>query len=87
MAPNKDQPRQEVKANVARLAKVHRLKTFDDISLIDEFAARYGQHPNDVFDNTDFGTLTYLTIKWKESAEYQERYQHIWHEINQTPAK
>lgn len=87
MATGKDQPKQEVKKNVANLAKVNRLATFDDLSLIDRYAERYGQDPNWVYDNVDFGTIINLAIMHHEINEYNERYQHIWQEINTPPTK
>jgi len=57
------------------------------LDLIDQYAARFGQDPNWVFDNVDFGTVTQFIVKWKYQAEYNERFQFIWHEINSPPSK
>lgn len=85
MVPNKDQPKKEAKQNVARLAKVHRLNPYDDLSLIGTYAERFGQDPDWVYDNTSFGTIINFAIMWKETSEYNERFQHIWQEIHTAP--
>jgi hypothetical protein len=72
---------------VARLAKVHRLADFDDLSLIDRYAERYSQDPNWVYDNVDFGTVLGMAIMHHEIDEYNERYQYIWQEISTPPTK
>lgn len=72
---------------MANLAKVHRLTTFDDLSLIDRYAERYGQDPNWVYDNVDFGTIINLAIMHHEIDEYNERYSFIWNEIHSAPTK
>lgn len=87
MEPNKDQPKADVKKNVAILAKVNKLNKFDDLDLIDQFSTRFGQDPDWVYDNTSFLTIINFLIKWKEEAEYRERYNFIYEEINRPPAK
>jgi hypothetical protein len=87
MEGNPDQPRKDIKANVANLAKVGRLVKFDDLSLIERYASKFGVDPDWVYDNTSFGTIANFAIMWKEMDEYQERYQYIWAEINTPPTK
>lgn len=72
---------------MARLAKVHLLNAYDDLDFIDQYAARFGQDPDWVYDNISFGTIVNFAVKWKLQAEYQERFQFIWSEIHQTPTK
>ena len=87
MEPNKDQPKAEIKKNVSIMAKAGRLVKFDDLDLIDQYASRFGQDPDYVYDNTSFGTIVNFMMKWKEQGEYQERFNFIWHEINAPPTK
>jgi hypothetical protein len=72
---------------VARLAKVNLLYGYDDLDLIDQYATRFGQDPNHVYDHIDFSTVVNFCVKWKLEAEYRERFEFIWAEINQTPTK
>lgn len=69
------------------MAKVHRLNGFDDLSLIDQYAQKFGLDPDWVYNHTPFGTLMNFVVMWKEQAEYNERFQFIWHEINNVPSK
>ena len=85
MEPNPEQPKNDVKANVAKLAKVHRLQPFDDLDLIDKYAARFGLDPDRVYYDTSFGTIINFMTKWKEQDEFQERFNFIWHEIHTVP--
>lgn len=72
---------------MARLAKVHLLNGYDDLELIDQYATRFGQDADWVYNNTSFGTVINFCIKWKEQAEYNERFQFIWQEIHTIPSK
>jgi hypothetical protein len=87
MEPNKDQPKADVKKNVAALARVNRLNKFDDLFLIEKFATKFSQDPDRVYDETSFGTIINFHILWKEQEEYNERYQSIWAEVNTPPSK
>ena len=69
------------------MAKAGRLVKFDDLDLIDQYASRFGQDPDWVYDNTSFGTIVNFMCKWKEQSEYQERFSFIWGEINTPPTK
>jgi hypothetical protein len=72
---------------VAALAKVQTLRRYDDLSIIDGYASRFGCDPDDVFLTSETGTVLEFTIMWKEQAEFQERFGEIWREINTTPTK
>jgi hypothetical protein len=85
MEPNKEQPKADVRRSVAALAKVNRLYPFDDLSLIDKYARRFGLDPDWVYHNTAFGTITGFHVMWKEQEEYQERFEHIYREVNTAP--
>ena len=87
MEPNAIQPKKDIKANVAKLAKVNLLHGFEDLHLIGRFAENFGLHPDDVYYNTSFGTIANFFIMWKEQDEYQERYSYIWEEVSKPPAK
>lgn len=78
---NPDQPRAELKKNVAAMAKVGRLKKFDDLSIIGKYAEHFGLDPDYVFNNTSFDTVMYFMEMWKESDEYNERFNYIWSEL------
>lgn len=69
------------------MAKVHKLRGFDDLDLIDEYASRFGLDPDWVYDHTSFGTIINFAEKWKEQAEFRERFNFIWQEINTSPSK
>ncbi len=69
------------------MAKVHRLNGYDDLSIIDNFAQKFGQNPDWVYDHTSFGTVINFAALWKEKEEYSERFNFIWQEVNQPPRK
>jgi hypothetical protein len=56
---------------------VAKLSPFADVSLIEKYAARFGQDPNWVCDNIDFNTIIMFNEKWLKEEEYQERYNEI----------
>lgn len=87
MEPGKDQPRQDVKRNVAQLAKSNLLLPFSDLNIIGAYASAFGLDPDYVYDNTGFGTIANFHVMWKEQQEYSERYSHIWDEVNRPPTK
>ena len=70
MAPTPGQPKAEAKSNVARMAKAHRLNPYNDLSLISNYAAKFGLDPDWVYDHTSFGTIISFATMWKESDEY-----------------
>jgi quinol monooxygenase YgiN len=55
--------------------------------LIEAFAERFGQHPDSVYTDTSFDTIIYFSEKWKNQAEYQERYQNIERMMTESKAK
>lgn len=63
------------------MAEVWRLKKFDELSLIGTYAEKFSLDPDHVFCNTSFNTVMNFLWKWKESDEYQERYQFIYSEL------
>ena len=87
MVPGKFQPKQDIKKTVSQMARVNRLNLFDDLHLIGKFAERFGKHPDDVYDNTSFGTITNFMVMWKEQSEYDERFQYFWEDANKPPKK
>lgn len=87
METNEIQPKKDLKRTAARLAKSNLLNGFDDLHIIDRFSERFGLHPDEVYYNTDFGTITNFLVMWKEQEEYQERYSYIWEELNKPAAK
>lgn len=64
------------------MAEVRRLHPFDDLSLIGNYAERFGLDPDYVFANTRFDTLIAFTVMWKEEDEYRERYEYLYTEVN-----
>lgn len=66
------------------MAKVQRLNPFDDLSLIDRFAQKFGLNPDQVYLDSSFNTVINFAVMWKEMDEYNERFSYIWSEI-QTP--
>jgi hypothetical protein len=63
------------------MAEVEKLRKFDDLSLIGNYAERFGLDPDEVFIKTSFDTVIKFKWMWKESEEYQERYQYIYGEL------
>lgn len=72
---------------MARLAKVNKLYGYEDLDLIDQYAQKFSQDPDHVYDHVSFGTIMNFAIKWKEEAEYRERFEFVWHEIHTAPTK
>lgn len=64
------------------MARVNLLNGFDDLSMIDTFARRFSQHPDEVCDNTPFGTVVNFLEMWKEQDEYQERFNFFWQDAH-----
>lgn len=69
------------------MARVNRLHSFEDLSLIDTYAARFGRDPDWVYDHTSFGTIINFAVMWKEQSEFNERFNFIWQEVHTTPTK
>lgn len=63
------------------MAQVGKLRKFDDLSLIGQYAQKFGMDPDEVFEKTSFDTLMNFHWMWKESDEYQERYQYLYGEL------
>jgi len=64
------------------MAKWQRLTPHADIGLIGDFAERFGLDPDWVFENKSFDTVIAFAVESKERAEYRERYNFIWSELN-----
>lgn len=64
------------------MAEVWRLKPFDDLDLIERYAEKFGRDPDEVYAKTRFDTLISFAVKWKEEAEYRERYENIYMELS-----
>lgn len=69
------------------MAEVHRLNRFDDLSIIDKYAARFARDPDEVYACTEFNTVLNFCVMWKEMDEYNERFSYIWSEIQAPPAR
>jgi hypothetical protein len=54
-------------------AEAHLLDPFNYLDMIEKFASRFGQHPDDVFNNTSFGTIANFVIKWVKEGEFNDR--------------
>ncbi len=72
---------------IAKLAGVKKLAGYADLNLIEAFAERFGLHPDDVYTDTSFDTIILFNEKWKNQAEYQERYQNIERMMTESKAK
>ncbi len=64
----------EKRKQISEMAEVNRLKPFQYLSLIGDFAQRFAQHPDFVYSNTSFETITNFAIEEKEKREFNERY-------------
>ena len=69
---------------IANLAGVKKLAGYGDLNLIEAFAERFSLHPDDVYTDTSFDTIILFNEKWKNQAEYQERYQNIERMMNES---
>jgi hypothetical protein len=63
----------EFKQEVAKQAKVDKLDSLFDLSIIDRFAHRYGKLPREILTERTDDVLPFLFL-WKEQEEYRERY-------------
>lgn len=64
------------------MAKWQRLTPHADVSLVGDFAERFGLDPDWVFENKSFETVIAFAVEAKERGEYRERYNYIWGELN-----
>ncbi len=79
MAENPNQPDKKRTHSVAELAQYKRLNRFSDVDLIDKYAERFGKDPDfEVFPRVSFSTIAFFAIKWKETAEYHQRFSYFW---------
>lgn len=85
MAEFKYQPDKEKRKALADLALSKRLNKFADLALIGKFAQHFSKHPDEVFTDTSFATLTAFSIYWKEREEYAERINYFYKEVNANP--
>ena len=69
------------------MAQAQKLSKFDDLALIGQYAERFSMNPDEVFWKTSFEALMNFHWMWKESAEYQERYQAIYTELTKPETK
>lgn len=53
---------------------MNKIEHYTDLNLIDDFAVRFGLHPDDVYSNTSMDTLLAFTLKWKEQGEFNRRF-------------
>lgn len=78
MEPGKFQPKADIKKTISQMARVQRLSRFDDLDIVERYAAKFGQDADWVYDHTSFGTITNFLVKWKEQDEFNERFQYFW---------
>ena len=64
------------------MARVNLLNGFEDLHIIGRFAEKFGLHPDEVYENTSFGTITNFLVMWKETDEYNERFAYFWDEMH-----
>lgn len=67
----------EKRAGIAEAAKFDRLHQFKYHDMIDKFAQRFSQHPDQVYLHTSFSTISLFLHKWKEEMEADDRYHEI----------
>lgn len=60
------------------MAEAFRLTGFADLSLIVDYAAKFGLDPDEVFWKTGFDTVINTLCLMKERDEYNERFTTIW---------
>lgn len=82
LAPAKGQPKAEVRANVANLAKANRLDRFSSLSLIKRFSIMFHLDPDEVEETKSFRTVINMLALSKEEVEYDERFNDIWQKMN-----
>lgn len=64
------------------MAKVENLTRFSDLSLILQYATKFGMDPDEVFWKVSFEMVINVLTYYKEVDEYHERYSHIWNLIH-----
>jgi len=87
METGKFQPKTDTKKTIAQMSRVQLLNGFEDLHMIDKFSRHFGQHPDEVYENTSFGTVINFLVMWKEQEEYNERFQYFWDEHHKPPQK
>lgn len=64
-----------------------RVERHHDLNLIEAFAERFGLDPDYVYENKSFDTVILFNEKWKDQAEYQERYHAVERMMSDTTPK
>jgi len=67
----------EKRTAIAKLAESHKLDRFYYLSLIEAYAVKFGRDPNLEVWHMDFMDIFVFLTKWKEDAEYFDRYREI----------
>lgn len=63
------------------MAHAERLKPFESLSYIGEYAERFGLDPDEVYWKTSAATVMEFAIERKERSEFRERFDYIYSEI------
>jgi len=64
----------EKRKQISEMAEVNRLKPFQFLNMVGDFAERFGQNPDDVYAKTSFETVANFAVEAKEKREFNERY-------------
>lgn len=67
----------EKRKKIATLANERKLERYHDLNLIENYAAKFGLDPDEVYCKTSFDTIILFNEKWKDYAEYYDRYNDI----------
>jgi len=53
--------------------------------MIDRFAQKYSQHPDNIFKNTTFDTITAFLCKWNDEGNVQDAYNELERQMSEVP--
>lgn len=71
------------RAALSELAEVHLLDKHAALSLPEQYAAKFGQDPDEVWAK-EFDDVMVWIYRWKDVGEYTERYRLVEKSINDT---
>lgn len=68
------QSKLEKRKQISEMAEAQRLKPFEFLNMVGDFAERFSQDPDRVYANTSFQTVANFAVEAKERREFNERY-------------
>ena len=77
----------EKRKQIAEMAEVSRLKPFEYLEMIGQYAERFGLDPDKVYSGTSFETVTNFLLSWRARSEFDDRYSEAEKLINGNPTQ